>query len=134
MTPERITRIVALIDGWTGRLTWEALCEAVARETGASYRRASLNNYLQIKSAYKAYVKKPNLAPSGDATPAPKPKGPSRTQKKISRLERKVAELTAVNDALLEKFARWAVNAGSRGLDEAFLDQPLVQIKRSENR
>ncbi len=126
LTPERIAGIVALVSGWKGRLTWEALREAVARETGAKYSRQALNNYVEIKAAYNAYGAKP--------TPAPEKKALSRTQQKIRDLERKVAELEAVRDALLEKFARWAVNASTRNLDEAFLDQPLRQINRSENR
>lgn len=126
LTPERITGIVALVNGWTGRLTWEALCEAVARETGAKYTRQALNNYVEIKAAYNAYSAKP--------TPSQGGKRLSRTQQKIRDLERKVTELEAVRDALLEKFARWAVNASTRNLDEAFLDQPLRRISRSENR
>lgn len=126
LTPERIAGIVALINGWKGRLTWEALREAVARETGANYSRQALNNYVEIKAAYKVYGAKPALAPEKTAL--------SRTQQKIRDLERKVAELEAVRDVLMEKFARWAVNASTRNLDEAFLDQPLRRINRSENR
>ena len=126
ITPERITGIVALVREWKGRLTWEALCEAVARETGARYTRQALNNYVEIKAAYNAYGAKP--------TPPPGEKKLSKTQQKIRDLERKVAELETVRDVLLEKFARWAVNASTRNLDEAFLDQPLRRINRSENR
>lgn len=126
LTSERIADIVALVSRWKGRLTWEALCEAVARETGARYTRQALNNYVEIKAAYNAYGAKP--------TPAPEKRALSRTQQKIRDLERKVTELEAVRDALLEKFARWAVNASTRNLDEAFLDQPLRRINRSENR
>lgn len=126
LTPERIAGIVVQINRWNGRLTWEALGEAVARETGARYTRQTLNNYVEIKAAYKAYGAKP--------TTVPDKKGLSRTRQKIRDLERKIVELEAVRDALLEKFARWAVNASTRNLDEAFLDQPLRRINRSENR
>jgi hypothetical protein len=126
LTSERIVGIVALINGWKGRLTWEALCEAYARESGAKYTRQALYNYVEIKAAYKAYCVKP--------TPSHEIKKLSKTQQKIRDLERKVEELEAVRDALLEKFTRWAVNASTRNLDEAFLDQPLRRISRSENR
>ncbi len=126
LTPERIAGIVHLVNEWKGRLTWEALCEAIANETGARYTRQALNNYVEIKAAYNAYGAKP--------TPAPEKRALSRTQQKIRDLERKVTELEAVRDALLETFARLAVNASTRNLDEAFLDQPLRRINRSENR
>jgi len=107
-------------------LTWDSLCEAVERETGSRYTRQALNNYVEIKAAYAAYRQQP--------TPQKSEKTLSKTQQKILNLERKVAELEAVRDALLEKFARWAVNASTRNLDEDFLDQPLRRISRSENR
>ncbi|WP_162299196.1 hypothetical protein [Microvirga ossetica] len=118
--------IVAIIDGWKGRLTWEALCDVVDREIGGRYTRQALDNYTEIKAAYENYNKAPIL--SGDDKPL------SRTQTKIRRLERKVAELEAIRDLLLEKFVRWAVNASSRNLDEKFLDTPLRPIDRSDNR
>lgn len=125
MTAERVSTIVGLINVWTGKLTWEALCAAVARETGFAYTRQALNNYVEIKAAYSAYAKKPT-PPQGDKL--------SRSEQKIRSLERKVSELEAVRDALLEKFARWSVNASTRNLDEHFLDQPLQRINRAENR
>lgn len=126
LTQARIDGVVALVGGWTGGLTWDSLCEAVERETGSRYTRQALNNYVEIKAAYAAYRQQP--------TPQKSEKTLSKTQQKILNLERKVAELEAVRDALLEKFARWAVNASTRNLDEDFLDQPLRRISRSENR
>jgi hypothetical protein len=106
-------------------LTWDALCEALARETGAKYTRQALNNYLDITAAYQAYAKN-SLSPL-------KEKKLNRDQQKIKKLERKISELEMVREALLEKFVRWAVNASTRNLDEDFLDQPLRQITRAEN-
>ena len=126
LTQARIDGVVALIGEWAGGLTWDSLCEAVERETGSRYTRQALNNYVEIKAAYTAYRQQP--------TPHTSDKKLSRTQQKILNLERKVAELEAVRDALLDKFARWSVNASSRSLDHDFLDQPLRPISRSQNR
>lgn len=125
MTQERVTGIVALIDGWKGPLTWEALCEAFGRETGARYTRQALNKYVEIKSAYAAYNSKP--------TPHNVEKM-SKSAQKILKLERRITELEATRDILLEKFVRWSYNASTRNLDEQFLDQPLFRINRSKNR
>jgi hypothetical protein len=125
MTEDTIRATVSIINEWRGRLTWDALCEALARETGAKYTRQALNNYLDITAAYQAYAKN-SLSPL-------KEKKLNRDQQKIKKLERKISELEMVREALLEKFVRWAVNASTRNLDEDFLDQPLRQITRAEN-
>lgn len=125
MTAERVERITAMIRAWEGRLTWDALCEAVERETKAGYTRQALNRYVEIKAAYSAYNDNPT---PGDG------KHLSASSRKILKLERRVAELEAVRSLLLEKFARWAFNASTRGLDEDFLDRPLSPINRAGNR
>jgi hypothetical protein len=125
MTHETILATVAIINGWNGHLTWDALCEAVGRETGALYKRQTLSNYLEITAAYHAYC--------SEKSSLPKESKESKSQRKIRQLEMKIIELEAVRDALLEKFARWVVNASTRNLDETFLDQPLRRLSRSEN-
>lgn len=126
VTPECIKFIVELIHGWNGRLTWDALCEKAEPVVGARYTRQALNNYTEIKTAFSAY--------RGDRYPLGKSGKVSVHQQRIRSLELKVAELESVRDALLEKFVRWAVNASTRNLDAAFLDQPLRRINRSECR
>lgn len=39
-----------------------------------------------------------------------------------------------INEVLLEQFVRWAYNAGTRGLTEDFLNQPLPPPNRLGNR
>lgn len=124
MTPERVNDIVALIHAWEGRLTWEALCEVIERETKARYTRQALNRYVDIKVAYGAYRDNPTVRNE---------KKLSESAERIQKLERRIAELEAVRTLLLEKFARWAYNASTRNLDEVFLDQPLVRINRAKN-
>lgn len=121
----RVARIVDIVRAWNGALTWEALCRQVATETGNLYSRQALNNFTEIKAAYAAY--RETRGHHKVAKPL------SSTQQRILELEQKVIELEAVRDVLLEKFARWAINASTRNLDEAFLDQPLRPINRSEN-
>jgi hypothetical protein len=40
--------------------------------------------------------------------------------------------LKAENDRLLEQFVRWAYNASTRNLDEAFLSRPLPHVDREQ--
>ena len=118
MTQDRIVGIVAIIDGWKGRLTWEALCDVVDREIGGRYTRQALDNYTEIKAAYENYNKAPIL--SGDDKPLV---GRKRRSEGLSGKLRSW-KLSAIY-CLEEQFVRWAVNASSRNLDEKFLDTPL---------
>ena len=126
LTMERVGAIVALVREWNGQLTWEALCDAVERKTGSRYTRQALHNHLPIQAAYQAYREQP-VANVGN-------RKLTRAQQQIQTLRREVVQLGRVRDALLEKFARWAYNAHTRGLDEDFLDQPLLRISRSGHR
>lgn len=48
----------------------------------------------------------------------------------MERIDRLKAENE--NNALLEQFARWAYNAHTRGLDEAFLNRALMPVDREK--
>jgi transposase len=124
LTDAKITIIVDIIRQSETKATWDEVCSMIHRETGHAYSRQALNNYVQIKAAYAALNGRPRRK---------KTKSLTTEQKKIILLEKKVAELEMINNALLEKFGRWAVNASYRNLTEADLDQPLRQINRSEN-
>ena len=52
LTTERIELILATIDGWKGKLTWDLLLEAVEKETGIAYSRFTLPEYPDIANAY----------------------------------------------------------------------------------
>lgn len=124
LTDAKIAIIVDIIRQSETKATWNEVSSMIHRETGDAYSRQALNNYVQIKAAYAALNGRPRKKTTKSLT---------TEQKKIILLEKKVAELQSINNALLEKFGRWAVNASYRNLTEADLDQPLRQINRSEN-
>lgn len=130
---EDVAKIVEILDGWTGRLTWELLIEAAEKRLYARYTRQALHNHSRIKDAFAQ--RKASLATSGES--------PRRTasspelQLALDRIARLMAEnerLQAENGRLLEQFVRWAYNASTRNLDEAFLNQPLPPIDRQQTR
>jgi hypothetical protein len=126
LTPERIQRITAIIGEWSGKLSWDLLCDAIERNTGSRYTRQALDKHLQIREAYRAF--------RGAPVPAKDERKLSPTEQKILRLEQQVRTQDAIISAIREKFVRWAYNAHTRRLTEDFLDQPLPAINRSENR
>ncbi|MGZ9129870.1 MAG: hypothetical protein ACXW4Z_19005 [Candidatus Binatia bacterium] len=129
-----IETIVKILDGWSGKLTWDLLIKAIARRSKAIYTRQALNNHERIKSAFalrkSAVTGKPG---SIDKRVGSSPEFEAALER-ISRLEGENQRLQMENNRFMEKFATWAYNAHVRGLDEAFLSQPLPTIDRSITR
>jgi hypothetical protein len=125
--------IVGILDGWSGKLTWDLLIQAIARRNRATYTRQALNNHERIKNAFA--LRKSALA--GKPSSGTKKVGPPELQaalERIARLEGENQRLQMENNRLLEKFATWAYNAHIRGLDETFLSQPLPVVDRATTR
>lgn len=125
-----IELVLSTLDGWNGKLTWDLLIEEVATRTRQRYTRQALSGHERIQKAFTD--RKTALAERADKPGSKKADGAEQTleQQVIARLEAQVRRLTAENSALLEKFAVWAYNARIRGLDEAFLSQPLPAVHR----
>ena len=48
-----IELIVGILDGWSGKLTWNLLAEAIAKRTGARYTRQALDKHARIKMVFQ---------------------------------------------------------------------------------
>lgn len=130
LTPQRIDKIIDIIHGWEGRLTWPALIKAVAAKMHATYTRQALFKQERIRVAYEIYrVSKPNAAVGKPVSAALK-----ASMERIQRLELENAELKKREALLLEQFVRWAYNASTRGLSEVFLNQTLPPTNRHGNK
>lgn len=116
--------IKGILDGWSGKLSWELLIEAIEKRTRQAYTRQALHRHEQIHQAFNN--RKKSLAEKV-VNPLPENMAPE-LKMALERLERLKAEnqrLQAENDNLLEKFARWAYNAHLKGLRGEELDKPL---------
>lgn len=121
-----ISEVLSVLDGWTGKLTWELLIDEVAVRTRQRYTRQALSAHERLQQAFSARKKALSDRPDKeDDAPTPE-------QQVIARLEAQVQRLEAENSNLLERFAVWAYNARTRGLDERFLSQPLPQVRRQQ--
>ena len=131
LSAEDISDIVALLDGWSGKLSWELLIQAIGLRMRATYTRQALHKHERIKHAFA--VRKRLLA-AGGANVAPKVGSPelAAALQRIARLEGENARLESENQRLLEQFARWAYNAHTRGLDQQFLSRPLPPVNRDQ--
>ncbi|NEX60091.1 hypothetical protein [Noviherbaspirillum galbum] len=130
LTAQRIDKIIEIIHGWEGRLTWPALIKAVAAKMHATYTRQALFKQERIRVAYETYrASKPDAVGGRPVSAALK-----ASMERIQRLELENAGLKKREALLLEQFVRWAYNASTRGLTEAFLNQALPPTNRQGNK
>jgi hypothetical protein len=129
---EDIGDIVALVDSWSGRLSWELLIEAIEKRKFTRYTRQALHRHERIRHAFS--VRKRAIAKNTDAGSAAQVTSPElrAALERIARLEGENARLTAENHRLLEQFACWTYNAHTRGLDKDFLSRPLPAVNRDQ--
>lgn len=124
---EAIKRIVELLDGWNGDLSWQALIGQIQARLQSKYTRQALHRHERIRLAFENT--KERLA-----SPVKKQRDPDYLIRvpaaRIARLEAENHRLQQENDRILEQFVRWAYNAHTRGLDEAFLNRPLPPVDR----
>lgn len=126
-----IAEIVSILDGWTGRLSWDQLIDSIEERKHVRYTRQALHKHERIKHAF-VLRKKLTLASNGEI---PATFESPELQAALERLERLKAEnirLTGENQRLLEQFSRWAYNAHTRGLDMTFLSRPLPSVNRDQ--
>jgi len=127
---DAISRIVAILDGWKNKLTWDSLIEAVDRHLRVRYTRQTLHKHERIRQAFAHRKKAIQSGPSGREIV-----GPPELQaalERIARLEAENARLEAENQNLLGQFARWAYNANTCGFDRDFLNKPLPTVNRDQ--
>lgn len=132
LTNDLIEQVVRILDGWSGKLTWEALIEAIMLRLHCRYTRQALYKHERIRAAYA--LRKETLGAPGKAET---PYGPGKLGEAMARIDRLEAEnqrLEAENRRLLEQFAVWAYNAHTRGLDKSFLSQPLPWPNREQTK
>lgn len=126
LTARDIELLVGLIDGWDGKLTWDALCDEAEGLIGTRPTRQTLNSHPRIKSAFgdKKIQQREGFKPTK------RPASLAIAEKRIHRLESENQRLKAENNRLLERFVRWQYNAQKRGISHGVLDTPLPRVDR----
>lgn len=126
LTDQDIAKIIGILDGWQGRLTWDSLCEASSKQVGKRPTRQSLNAHKQIKQAFAD--KKERL--KGDLQEIKAPPSLAIAGQRIKRLEEENARIKKESSRLLEQYVVWQYNAYRHGLTEEKLNAPLPRIDR----
>lgn len=123
-----IETAVRLLDGWTGKLTWDRYLAILSTELGHLYTKPGLRKHARILNAWnmaqrrlKEDISKIGAKEHGDAAVA-------QSHRKIAVLRAENARLIQENRDLLERFLRWSHNATVAGLSPERLDEPILAI------
>ncbi len=127
ITDKDIEKIVGIIDGWTDKLTWEALCDACLLAIGAKPTRQTLMKFVRIKQAFEACKKRIK-----EDVPMPVPPTIKVAAERIARIEQENERLKRENSELLKQFVVWQYNAHTHGLDWHKLNKMLPAIDRGK--
>lgn len=124
-----IERAVRLLDGWTGKLTWDRYLAVLATEIGHLYTKPAMHKQPRIIAAWNATRirlaearQEAGATRYGDAAIA-------AANRRVERLRAENARLIQENRDLLERFQRWAFNAARAGLAPERLDAPLPTFR-----
>lgn len=124
----RIKDIVEILDGWSEKLTWDLLIEAINFRTHNKYTRQTLHKHERIRNAFE--LRKVGLADGSATIRNVRSPELQKALERIARVEAENRRLESENNQLLEQFVRWSYNAYTRGLDSEFLNQPLPPVNR----
>lgn len=124
-----ILKIVEILDGWSTKLTWDLLVEAINFRTSNTYTRQALHKHERIKNAFK--LRKLDLSNGDETIRTALTPELQKALERIARLEVETKRLNSENTLLLEQSVRWAYNAHMRGLDFDFLNKSLPPVNRN---
>jgi len=129
---EVVAGIVQMLDGWSGKLRWEALIGVIEQRAGLRYTRQALHRHERVRVAFtvrkKALSGHPHKLPPAASSPELQV-----ALDRIARLEGENQRLSAENSNLLEQFARWAYNAHTRNVSKELLNNPLPAVDRARS-
>lgn len=121
--------ILYILEGWKGKLTWDALIAAIKASISTEYTRQALSGHKQIADAF--VLRKSTLAKQAGR--------PVSSDNRVNALSDAVARLTSENERLKAElnsyrsmFIRWTANAQKKGITSKMLDAPLVKPDRGQ--
>lgn len=127
-----IKQIVEILDGWSEKLTWDLLIDAIELRMHNHYTRQALHKHERIRNAFE--LRKKGVADGDGVIRRVQSLELQKALERIARLEVENKRLESENEQLLGQFVRWAYNAHTRGLDKNFLNQPLPPVNRGQTK
>lgn len=129
-----IDLIVGILDGWSGKLTWDLLIEGIKERTQVQYTRQALDKHLRIKDAFRLTKARLSGEPKAQRKQKLSEAESEAMTQRLERLQAENARLELENDRLLEQFQTWAYNAHLKGLTKEYLSTPLPRVDRERTK
>lgn len=130
LNDETIETIVGVLDGWSNKLTWELLIDAIEKRMHVRYTRQALDKHARIKIAYQLTKERISGAPTIERRKKLSDAEATALTERLARLEAENDRLKVENERLLEQFITWAYNAHLKGLTKEYLNSPLPRVDR----
>lgn len=128
LNDQSIEAIVKILDGWSGKLTWDLLIEEIRKRLHQTYTRQALFAHDRIKSAFNLQKGRLPYVKEGSKK-LYRPEDVAESERN-ARLMAENARLENENQRLLEQFNRWAYNAHTQGFSEEVLNKALPKVYR----
>lgn len=128
LTDKDVKKIVELLDGWDGSITWEMLRNACTDSIGFAPTRQTLYSFTQIAGAYRLAKERAKEGVKDLKIPPTL----AMAAQRIEKLTREVERLERENAALLEQFVTWQYNAHTHGLSYDKLNKGLLKTDRRQ--
>lgn len=130
LNEDAIGVIVAVLDGWSGKLTWDLLIDVIERRLFVRYTRQALDKRARVKVAYQVAKQRISFGQDNKANKKFSTIEVEVLNQRISRLEAENSRLKIENERLLEQFVTWGYNAYLKGLTKEYLNTPLPRVDR----
>jgi hypothetical protein len=136
LTDEDVSIAVRLLDGWTGKLSWDRFIAMLAAELGgARYTKPGLRKQARILNAWQMARQRleGSLESAGD--PRHGDAAVVQLRQTVGRLRNENARLEQENRDLLERFMRWSHNAAiDKGMTPEQLDREIAFTSKVDSR
>ncbi len=126
--------IVGVLDGWSGKLTWELLADAIEKRTRVRYTRQALDKHARVKMAFQLTKERLSGAPRTARKHKVSEAEAEALAQRYERLRAENERLGRENNRLLEQFQTWLYNAHLKGLTREYLNTPLPSVDRERTR
>jgi len=126
--------IVGILDGWSGKLTWDSLIGEIEKRTRARYTRQALDRHARIKMAYQITKERISETPKSERGHKLSAVEIQVMLERYQRLQAENERLKIENERLLEQFVTWAYNAHLKGLTKDYLNSSLPRVDREQTK
>ncbi len=126
LTDADIEKAVRLLDGWTGKLTWDRYLAVLKTEIGHLYTKPGMRKHARVLNAWEMAQRRLNEGAASVGARATGDAAIAEAHRRIATLRAENARLTQENRDLLEQFLRWSHNAARAGLTPELLDAATI--------